>query len=484
MNYLFQNPDIMDVRRKMIFRPTNKGNALASIAWGIALCIITFCSPACKKKETDPELSVSTPTLTFGAAEETKTFEVNSNVDWSLSGDPAWLNVAPKSGKGKVAVTVTAQANAGAVRDATLTVTVKGKSAPVKVTQAAAADYAIAIASAGLGSLKVGVAASGAAITYTLTGGEYAATITAAHFAVTGLPAGLTAAAATRTSATTVTVAITGTPTAATATAAALSFPETIPAANIAGASAAIVPTAPNVPINVAKGDGATATQPTVSGTPTASSITVTGVFLTPNTGQPPQFAITTSSGTTAPTGGWQSSATFNGLVSGTDYYVWVRAVENANYNAGEPVRSAAIRTAGATVPSIEVTATGLNNLKVGQTVSGASVVFTLANGTYAATIIPADFIFSGLPAGLTAATATRTNATTVTVAISGAPTTASASSNITVAGTVPQANVAGATAPVAVTNATSISGVAPADDAPPAAPNPTLPNDMTIENL
>ena len=370
---MFNNNFFNKMKNPFFIRTGAPSRSPITIAAVIFLTIVAFAT--CKKKETDPELSVSTPTLTFGAAEETKTFEVNSNVDWSLSGEPSWLNVAPKSGKGKVAVTVTAQANAGALRDATLTVTVKGKSAPVKVTQAAAA----------------------------------------------------------------------------------------------------------------AKGDGANVSVPAVSGTPTASSITVGAVTLSPNTtGQTAEYAITTNASTSAPSNlTWGASTTFSSLASGATYYVWARSAQNDNYNAGVPQRSAAIATTGAAAPSIEVTVTGMTNLKAGQEVSGASVIYTLSNGTYATTITSADFVALHYLPGLVAGTAVRTSATVVTVPITGAPTTPNPNpQNLARPDFIPMANVQGATALVPVIGTITAGAVAPADDTPPAAPNPTLPADLTIENL
>jgi hypothetical protein len=78
---------------------------------------------------------------------------------------------------------------------------------------------------------------------YTLTNGTYAASITAANFSVSNLPPGLTAGTATRTSSTVVTVPITGTPTAADPNPRTVTLPMSIPAANVTGAGAAIVPT-------------------------------------------------------------------------------------------------------------------------------------------------------------------------------------------------------------------------------------------------
>ena len=112
--------------------------------------------------------------------------------------------------------------------------------------------------------------------------------------------------------------------------------------------------------------------------------------------------------------------------------------------------------------PAIAVTSTGLTGLKVGQAVSSASIVYTLTNGTYAAAITASDFAVSGLPAGLTAGTATRTNNTTVTVPITGTPTTANASTAaVTLPASIPMANVASATANITPTGTVTASAVA-----------------------
>jgi hypothetical protein len=324
------------------------------------------------------------------------------------------------------------------------------------INTAGAAMPSIAITATGLGSLKVGQAVSGASITYTLTNGTYATAITAANFAVSGLPAGLTAAAASRASGTVVTVSITGTPTTFNASTANVTLPASIPQGNVTGATAAITPTGTVQASAVARGDGAAVSgAPTVSGTPTTNSITVNAVTNAGSTGQAVEYAINTASGTT-PASGWQSGTTFTGLTSGTAYFVHARTVANTNYNAGATRVSAAINTAGAAMPSIAITATGLGSLKVGQAVSGASITYTLTNGTYATSITAANFAVSGLPAGLTAGTATRLTNTTVAVAITGTPTTFSASAaNVTLPASIPQSNVSGATITYTLTNGT-----------------------------
>jgi hypothetical protein len=329
---------------------------------------------------------------------------------------------------------------------------------------------AIAIVAAGLDNLKVGQAVSGASITYALTNGTYAAagTITAASFAPANLPPGLTANTATRTNGATVTVTITGTPTTHNASARAIGLPASIPMANVTGATANITPTGTVTASAVAKGNGAAmSANPAVSGTPTQTGITVGAVSVSaPNPGsQTAEYGISTSA-STAPTA-WQDGRTFTGLSAATDYYVYARSKENANYNAGATRVSAAIKTAAATVPAIAITSTGLTGLKVGQAVSGATIVYTLTNGTYAASITATNFAVSNLPAGLSAGTATRTSNTVVTVTITGTPTAYNASAaNVSLPTSIAATNVVGATAGIAPTGTVQASAVARGDGA------------------
>ena len=328
-----------------------------------------------------------------------------------------------------------------------------------------AASPAITATVTGLTGLKVGVpiAAGSAYVTYTLnTGNSYAASITAANFALSGLPAWLTASTAQRdASGTTVTVSLSGTPTAANASTVTLTRPTSVAAANVTGATAA-VPVSGTVTLGaVAKGDGAN-----VSGAPTQNSaasttITVNAVTNAGTTGQAVEYAISTS--TTAPASGWQSGTTFTTLAPSTTYYVFARTAENADYYAGAAQCSAAITTAGGA--AITVTAS-MATLKVGQPMFG-SVVFTLANGTYADPINPGDFTVSGLPPGLWPGSGMRTSNTEVTVSVTGTPTTASAAAvNLIVPSGIPAANVVGASALVPVGGTAAAGPVAKGDGA------------------
>ena len=119
------------------------------------------------------------------------------------------------------------------------------------------------------------------------------------------------------------------------------------------------------------------------------------------------------------------------------------------------------------TTPSITVAATGLANLKVGQPVGGASVLYTLSDGTYASSITSSDFTAANLPAGLAAGMAQRTNDTVVTVPITGTPTTYNANmTTLTYASTIPASNVAGATKAIAPAGTVACGAVARGDGA------------------
>jgi hypothetical protein len=82
--------------------------------------------------------------------------------------------------------------------------------------------------------------------------------------------------------------------------------------------------------INKASGAGVSAPAGTTS--ITANSVTVSAV-MAPGNGQSVEYGKNTAN--TAPSSGWQNDVTFNGLASGTSYYVFARSKENANYYAG-----------------------------------------------------------------------------------------------------------------------------------------------------
>jgi hypothetical protein len=99
----------------------------------------------------------------------------------------------------------------------------------------------------------------------------------------------------------------------------------------------------------ITKANGGTVTVPTMASN-TANSITVNAVTVTPPYayGQNAEYTISSTISTVAGLEGteiWQEELTFTGLNASTDYYVFARAKENTNYNAGTPQVSAAIKT-------------------------------------------------------------------------------------------------------------------------------------------
>ena len=168
---------------------------------------------------------------------------------------------------------------------------------------------------------------------------------------------------------------------------------------------------------------------PTVSGTPTQTSITVNAVTNAGTSGQAVEYAISTTS-SPVPTTGWQSGTTFTGLTASTTYYVFARTAETPNFTAGAAQVSAGITTAAATTPitSGAITATApLRNATVASTMAtlpntttgaitwthpgGAAGVNFGASRVYTAVFTltaDAGFSFDGLPADtLTVASAT-----------------------------------------------------------------------------
>jgi endo-1,4-beta-D-glucanase Y len=115
------------------------------------------------------------------------------------------------------------------------------------------------------------------------------------------------------------------------------------------GASNYIKPVDYTIAGTITKADGA-ATSSQSAGTPSAASKTATSITSTTvsiassnNGNQTIEYAIATS--TTLPTSGWQDGKTFDNLTPNTDYYIFARAKENTNYNAGTAKTSAAIKT-------------------------------------------------------------------------------------------------------------------------------------------
>lgn len=113
--------------------PSTTSSRTATVTVGTNM--ITVTQPA-----STATLSVSSTSLNITAtANSTATFDISSNVSWTVSSDQTWLFVSPTSGSNNGTVTLTAQANPNAAtRSATITVSGSGTPQTITVTQAAA----------------------------------------------------------------------------------------------------------------------------------------------------------------------------------------------------------------------------------------------------------------------------------------------------------------------------------------------------------
>ena len=255
---------------------------------------------------------------------------------------------------------------------------------------------AIAVTATGLGSLKVGVPITTATILYTLTDGEYVVSPTLANFTVSGLPAGLTAGTAVRTSDTVITVPITGTPTAANASSVTLTYAASIPMANVTGATADISPTGTVTAGAVDK--GTLVVTDLICTIPTTDSYTGLDQGIGSVTGPTGMGTVSVlyNGSTTAPTNAGTYTVTAN-VAEGTNYAA-ATGFSLGNYTIGKASLSLSggtvtaktyDGTASATITA--VTFTGLQNsetLAIGTdyTVSGASYNSSDAGTTHTVT--------------------------------------------------------------------------------------------------
>jgi uncharacterized repeat protein (TIGR02543 family) len=179
----------------------------------------------------------------------------------------------------------------------------------------------------------------------------------------------------------------------------------------------------------------ATVDIPTMSSV-TGNSITVTAVTA-PTNGQTVEYAVSTSS--TAPSTGWQDGTTISGLTASVPYYIYARAKENTNYNAGPAQRSAAMVTTLHILDS--VTANGSLSPKVKTT--AITLIFSGNPGTInisdislsgVASIGSATLSGSGSTRTLSPITLTGSNSTgSVTVTVSGVSGVQNGSKTVTV---------------------------------------------------
>lgn len=72
-----------------------------------------------------------------------QTFKIKSNVQWTLSGTPNWLNVSPTSGNGDVDLTIypSSENDTDTSRTATLTLSAAGSSVTIEITQKGGRPY-------------------------------------------------------------------------------------------------------------------------------------------------------------------------------------------------------------------------------------------------------------------------------------------------------------------------------------------------------
>lgn len=237
-------------------------------------------------------------------------------------------------------------------------------------------NRSIAVTAEGLSDLTINKSVAGSGkVLFTLSGGTYASTITPSAFAVTGLPAGMYAGTAVRTSDTVVTVPIMGAPSTYNAATVSLNHSSSIAKANITGAL----------------------TETTVTGTVTAGPVNKIDVSAN----------ITFSPGSKTYTGSVLScaSAKLNGVTAGsgaTWTYTYSAASGGASLGTGDrPL------TAG----TYNVTAAYSDSRNAGS----VTEVFTVEKANQAALSItnPGAKVYGGAPFQLTATGGTGSGAVT-----------------------------------------------------------------------
>ena len=87
-------------------------------------------------QEGKPSLEVSKTSLSFGYSAQTGSFNIASNVSWTVSrGSASWITVSPASGSNNAEITVSVTANTGSARTGTITVTGGGFTRTISVAQ-------------------------------------------------------------------------------------------------------------------------------------------------------------------------------------------------------------------------------------------------------------------------------------------------------------------------------------------------------------
>lgn len=111
-----------------------------SILMLTAVTLMLLSVVSCDNKEDQPSvaLEVSTSGLSFAGNGESRSFDVKTEADWTVSSDAAWLSFDPASGSGNASVSVTAAANpASEKRFATVSVSAGSIRVNVAVSQGA-----------------------------------------------------------------------------------------------------------------------------------------------------------------------------------------------------------------------------------------------------------------------------------------------------------------------------------------------------------
>ena len=121
-------------------------------------------------KEAEPELTVSTTSMEFGTASETKSFTFNTNKNWTITTDGSlWFEVSPKSGeasKDAISVNVKCYENTQyQSRTGNITISAGGLTKTIKVTQAAA----VKVVSLSVSTSSLSVAGQGGTASFTVT---------------------------------------------------------------------------------------------------------------------------------------------------------------------------------------------------------------------------------------------------------------------------------------------------------------------------
>lgn len=113
-----------------------------SYLYSALLCLVILASPGCSGNDdgADPELIVSTESISFKKEGGDVVLHIKTNTQWNLVSSQSWCAVSPSSGEGAgtIKLTATATENTGTdARNAVITVTAGNQSRQVSVAQEA-----------------------------------------------------------------------------------------------------------------------------------------------------------------------------------------------------------------------------------------------------------------------------------------------------------------------------------------------------------